>query len=474
MSLRHVVGYDEEEDQNEVNEVNGNDSYLEDGNGDDTISSSDNSDISSSEEERQQDNKTNNGTPIAHQMESEDDMFASDDDNEGNKPSIPQEDEDDDDMFASDDDDNNNNNNNSTTKPTKQPKQVQFSNKNTTIHLNPTSIDDSKTQAKSEDDDDESTDNEYYINAEEFTTSSNRKKRQPKMEAFNMDQEERDGHFNKVGDYISNKEEGDDDSDSDSDKPQNEDSWAMNLSKSDIRKAKLAQSRRQQQQELNESHKDGNMDPVEVVYASLIGLLEPAESPMEALARLNAQLKHNKRNNKSGKSKSKRKRDQNDKHVEHVLDSTIIKQNISQITNFCSVLINDKHMDVDEVYDMTREQFMRMYQSETGEEYNQSTSYMKRHREEEDNTNNNNDNEEITDGISNSGIVDTEQPPQSSHDDYGDKIWEFKWVNDDTNTINGPYSNYEMSHWKTHYFENNVEVRKLGDVKFVHIQDIHF
>ena len=468
MSLRHVVGYDEEEDQNEVNEVNGNDSYLEDGNGDDTISSSDNSDISSSEEERQQDNKTNNGTPIAHQMESEDDMFASYDDNEGDKPMIPQEDEDDDDMFASDDD----NNNNSTAK---QPKQVQFSNKNTTIHLNPTSIDDSKTQAKLEDDDDESTDNEYYINAEEFTTSSNRKKRQPKMEAFNMNQEERDGHFNKVGDYISNKEEGGGDSDSDLDKPQDEDSWAMNLSKSDIRKAKLAQLKRHQQQDSNELNKDGNMDPVEVVYASLIGLLEPAESPMEALARLNAQLKYNKRN-KSGKSK--RKRDQKDKHTENVLDSTIIKLSISQITNFCSVLINDKHMDVDEVYDMTREQFMRMYQSETGEEYSQSTTPMKRHREEEDNANTTNDDddneEEITNGISNSGKGDTEQPPQSSHDDYGDKIWEFKWLNDDTNTINGPYSNYEMSHWKTHYFENNVEVRKLGDVKFVHIQDIHF
>lgn len=110
-----------------------------------------------------------------------------------------------------------------------------------------------------------------------------------------MNQEERDGHFNKVGDYIPNEVE------SDLDKSQDEDSWARDYTKSDIRKAKLAQAKRQHDSNERNTTKNVNMDPIEVILASLIELLEPVETPMEALARLNSQLR------KSQKSKKKDK-----------------------------------------------------------------------------------------------------------------------------------------------------------------------
>ncbi|CCG23393.1 Lin1 protein [Candida orthopsilosis Co 90-125] len=420
MSLRR----DDEYYEDQLNSVHRNEAYLEDV---DDPSSSNNSDVSSDEEEDKLDTKSS----IA---ESEGDMFASEDE-EKDKPQEQSTDGSDDDMFASDDDANS----------AKQPKQVQFSNNNQTIHLQPNSSGSSNDQSELESDNDESI-NDYYINTEEFTTSQQpNKKKQPKIEAFNMTQEERDGHFNKVGDYIPNEVE------SDSDKSQDEDSWASDYTKSDIRKAKLAQAKRQQDSNEQNTTKNVNMDPIEVILASLIELLEPVETPMEALARLNSQLR------KSQKSKKKRQTDKNR------LDLSIIKESISQITNLCSILINEKQMDDDEVYDMTREEFMRKYQRETGQEY--SRAKLKRSRIDDD---------EQSNGHNGTYQQQQQEAPDDDDVDYGEKIWEFRWLNDKTDSINGPFSEYEMYHWKQNYFENNVEARKLGDVEFKSIQDIQF
>ena len=56
---------------------------------------------------------------------------------------------------------------------------------------------------------------------------------------------------------------------------------------------------------------------------------------------------------------------------------------------------------------------------------------------------------------------------QINNIDYGEKIWEFRWIGDEDEdkVINGPYSSYEMNHWKETYFENKVEVRKIGETK---------
>lgn len=436
MSLRHDIG----DHENEVTSLNGNGAYVEDG---DYDSSSEGSVLSSDEE---------NKLDTSNVFEGEDDMFASEDEDKSHHAPVP-DDSDDDDMFASDGSDHING--------TKRSKQVKFSNDTQTVYLQPTTSDLSFTNATELDSENEETTNDYYINAENFTTSSQQRtlknKKQPKIEAFNMDQEERDGHFDNVGNYIANKSEGD--VSDDLDKFQDEDSWARNYTKSDIRKAKLAQAKRvQDASERQRTTTSVNIDPIESTLASLIELLEPVETPMEALARLNAQ--HRKKN----PTKKKKNRRQLNKNQ---LDSSIIKDCISQITNFCSILINEKGMDDEEVYDTTREEFMRKYQSKTGQEYRHTK--LKRSRE--------NDND-ISSG---NGIyqpeheqVSNEEVFKEDDEDYGEKIWEFKWLNDEANIINGPFSSYEMNYWKQNYFENNVEVRKVGDGEFKHIQEMSF
>ncbi|KAI5970657.1 hypothetical protein CANMA_000248 [Candida margitis] len=449
MSLRHVTKYDLDDDH--INSVNGNGVYLEENN-----PSDDSSDISSDEGEDDNTKLTaiiNN--PIANQNESEDDMFSSEDDKEPTrKPQLQlhQDDDDDDDMFASDND--------NEIESTNEAKKVQFSNNNQTIHLSSQSSDNSNNndESQSEPEEEDEDRNDYYINAEEFTTSQQGKKRQqPKIEAFNMDQEEREGHFNKLGDYVSNKHSG-----TDSDESQDEDAWTTQFTKSDIRKAKLAQAKRQQDADESSSGRSINLDPIESVLASLIEALEPVETPMEALARLNTQLKSTKKSKKSQKPKDKKQ-----------LDSSIAKQSVSQITNFCSILVKNEtklHFDND-VYDMTREEFMRKYQTLTGHEYKRSAargSGLKRPRDDEvPDTSGKQQEDQYSE-------LQEEQDPLEDEVDYGEKIWEFKWLNDDANTINGPYSQYEMKHWKQNYFENGVEVRKVGESAFRHIQDITF
>lgn len=154
MSLRR----DNEYYEDRLNSVSGNGAYLE---AVDDPSSSDSSDVSSDEEE----NKLDTKNAI---VESEGDMFASEDE-EKDEPQEQSTDGIDGDMFASDDD----------TNLAKQPKQVQFSNNNQTIHLQPNSSGSSNDQSELESDNDEST-NDYYINTEEFETSQqpNKKKNQ--------------------------------------------------------------------------------------------------------------------------------------------------------------------------------------------------------------------------------------------------------------------------------------------------------
>lgn len=84
----------------------------------------------------------------------------------------------------------------------------------------------------------------------------------------------------------------------------------------------------------------------------------------------------------------------------------------------------------------------RKFQTITGQSFNVERG-LKRSREESDD--------------------EDDENSQINNIDYGEKIWEFRWIGDENEdkVINGPYSSYEMNHWKETYFENKVEVRKL-------------
>ncbi|CAX40211.1 non-essential component of U5 snRNP, putative [Candida dubliniensis CD36] len=260
--------------------------------------------------------------------------------------------------------------------------------------------------------------NNYYNNIEDLNFDLFKNKKEPKIEAFNLKEETNSGKFDDEGNYIPDEQEEDSQS-------SDNDIWLDNYNTSDINKAKQAQAIREKRQRDKEKEKDHNVEPLEILLSDLISLLEPAESPLEALARLNP--KKSKKNSKTVHNNS--------------------DESINRITNVCSSLINDKQ--IDDIYDLTREELMRKFQATTGRPYNVERG-LKRSREECDD-----DNSEI------------------ENIDYGEKIWEFRWIGDE-DILNGPYSNYEMDHWKKTYFENKVEVRKVGETEFKNVEYIDF
>ncbi|KAI5954177.1 hypothetical protein KGF54_001952 [Candida jiufengensis] len=359
--------------------------------------------IDSSEEEddevQDQNELEPNKLPLANDVD-EDDMFASEEEQllKNNLPTVEVED---DDMFASDEEP-------STTK------KLQFSTQDQIEELSDMYSNEDESEPEEEEHDEETIN--YYTNAENYESNNHKKKKkQPKIEKFDLSEETQSGIIDEEGNLLKNESEEEIDE---------EDEYISQFSKSEIRKAKKAEEERikfaNNQQE--------DTEPIENILLSLIEILEPAETSLEALARLNTTLKRQKKQK---------------------LNINKAENDITIITNSCSKL--SKKSLFEDVYDVTREEFMRKYQQETGVEYKNRTKRLREEKEEEE-----------------------DESLKEEEIDYGEKIWEFKWIDDLTDTINGPYSEYEMYHWKQTYFENKVVVRKIGEDSFKHIQEINF
>ena len=271
---------------------------------------------------------------------------------------------------------------------------------------------------------------DYYTKTEDLDNDNvsklrNLKKKEPKLEAFHLREEAEDGQFDAEGNYVRNNE-----SDDEQEKQNNEDQWASDFSKSDIKKAQQAKLKREQKQAATTKQ----ITPTEDLLRRLIAMLEPAETPMEALARLKPPTK--KRNKKN-----------------IYQDDGARKQLVLDLTDICEQLVNVKL--IQDIYDMSREELMRLYKRETGDDYFDAKQGTKRKRD---------------DGEPEKQNETAKQ--QLTTDDYGEKVWQFRWIGDDV--INGPYSNYEMKHWKETYFDNKVEVRKVGETQFMNVESVLF
>lgn len=240
----------------------------------------------------------------------------------------------------------------------------------------------------------------------------------PKIEAFDLHEEADVGNFDENGNFIRNNYDDDDD---------NQDEW-MDLKKSDIERAKKAQlerNRLDKERRMKESADE--FIPINRILSDLIELLEPVETPMEALTRFSPPRK----------SRSKKK-------VHNIEKDQERKKMVIRLTDLCDKLINKK--GVVDAYELAREELMRRYKQETGNDYNQESRGQKRTREDYEDNNEN--------------------------DDYGDRIWEFKWNGQDE--IHGPYSEFEMYHWSKDYFQDSVVVRKIGETGFKPIINVDF
>lgn len=240
------------------------------------------------------------------------------------------------------------------------------------------------------------------------------------IETFDLRKEEEEGYFDEDGNYIRREQ-------SDSE----EEEWT-NSNKSEIRKAKEAQEK-----QLSSKFNKAPIETTAELASILINIMETAESVMETFARL-APAK---------KKRSKAKLTITEGEAKN-------KLLITEMTEVCDKLII--HKKLLDVYEMTREELMRLYKQETGEEFIQNRGTKRSLSDTEDEN-------PLASEPENSAEPDVDNLP---------KIWEFKW--DGLDDINGPYSEYEMGYWKQEYFENNVWVRKLGDSEFMHVSEVEF
>lgn len=248
---------------------------------------------------------------------------------------------------------------------------------------------------------------DYYNNVEDYD-GQKRTKFEPKMDSFDLRKEEDEGFFDEDGNFVRNKEE------------EHDEAWLNDISRDQIQKAKAAELERQKKIQTLENQ------PIETIaelLSKLISILDPDETPMEALTRFAPKRK--------GKKKIKSAQD-DDRKVSVVM-----------ITDVCDKLMNQK--GILDIYELVREELMRLYRSETGEDFKQQRG-IKRQLEE--------------------AAEPTEETTKEPNDE--EKIYEFKWEGQDE--INGPYSEYEIRYWKDNYFENNAYVRKINE-DFIHISE---
>ncbi|CAH2354333.1 protein Lin1p [[Candida] railenensis] len=282
-----------------------------------------------------------------------------------------------------------------------------------------------------EDEDEEDVENEkieYFTKAEELDSmpdslQTRKSTWKPKIEAFNLREEADEGHFDLNGNYVKTKDEEEEAA------AVNEDHWIHNTKKSDILRAKESQLARERATKEKRIKRNRTVLPTTELLSKLIEMLEPAESPLEALARLTPQ-----------------KLSRNRKKKQHQ-EANPNKETILCITEVCDQLVNDK--TIENVYEMTREEFMRLYKTESGTDFKASRAKRSREELESDHEN--------------------ESEQTESNSDYGEKIWEFRWI-EAPDEILGPYSAYEMKYWKASYFENKVEVKKVDEATFRHVE----
>lgn len=245
---------------------------------------------------------------------------------------------------------------------------------------------------------------DYHNNVEDHNGASEKPKLDVQMEAFNLREEAEQGLLDKDMNYVPKEED------------EAEEAWLTDVKGTDIEKARKAQLQREAQakKRIPRSTKE--------LLSIVVNMLEPSETPLETLSRLAPKKKKGKR--------------------EPLLDAEKLrKQSVYELTGACDELMNEK--GIPQLFDLSREELMRYYQRETGEEI-----------------------------VIHRGTKRNSDSLEETEEDYGPKEWEFRWTGEDQ--VNGPYSAYEMNYWKGSYFNDGVEVRRVGSEAFRPIKDDDF
>lgn len=247
----------------------------------------------------------------------------------------------------------------------------------------------------------------------------------PKLDAFNMRDENAEGRFDEQGNYIRKAVDPD----------AKHDLWLEGISKKDMKKAQEAHTKREHQRRQKAIEDDAKSDAE--VLKSLIPLLQPAETVLETLARLNkGQKKKPKWQNKGRRKHSHEDADQvtDGKDTEHD-DRTSA---IDTITEAADLLLARGQL---EIYDTERELLIRQYQRASGEEWVEQRPELPTHDDK------------------------TSQPNPAG--------WQYRWSDArDGGEVHGPYDANTMKAWsEAGYFGEGVEFRMIDETEWTRLPD---
>ena len=236
-----------------------------------------------------------------------------------------------------------------------------------------------------------------------------KKKHAPRLDAFNLNAEQEGGRFDEQYNYVRQT----------ADPNAVYDTWMEGVSKREMRRAREAHDKREQ--ERREKIKEDDAKDSADILKSLISNMEIGETVLEALARLGKG-----REKKKPKWQSKTKRQ---KQVEMDVDREPAeedpaeqqrKEAVEAITDAADLLLSRGEA---EIYDRDRELLVRRYQQETGEEW---------------------------------------KDPEEDAQEDDDEQWEYRWPG--AEEVHGPYNSANMEAWSNAgYFGAGVEFRIAGD-----------
>ncbi|RKF72378.1 LIN1-like protein [Golovinomyces cichoracearum] len=287
----------------------------------------------------------------------------------------------------------------------------------------------------SSDDEEDAVLNAIEEDVDEEVGAGGLKRNAPKVDAFNMKNEQEEGRFDEAGNYVRKA----------ADPDAKHDEWLEGVSKKEMKRAAEAHEKREAELRRKRTEEDSIFLPD--ILRVLIEHLDKGETILEALARLG---KSQTRAKKIPKWKLKNKKQSgNEKSMNADTPNPAedpeqirIKNSIIAITGAADQLIMRGQMDI---YDQEREILMRQYKREVGTDWVEKADLSSN---------------KLTREFPLESKTATNVPHVSPV-----KMWEYRWTDGrDESTKQGPFDGASMKAWnEAGYFRENVEFRREGD-----------
>jgi CD2 antigen cytoplasmic tail-binding protein 2 len=252
-----------------------------------------------------------------------------------------------------------------------------------------------------------------------------KKKHAPRLDAFNLRDEEEEGRFDESGNFVRKAVDPD----------AANDAWLDGLSKKDLRLAKEAEAKREEERKRKAMESDAVLTSDSL--STLLAHLETGETPLEALQRLGRSKTKEIKVPKWKQKRMKNKMDIDEPNggtAEEDPVETARKAAVEAITGASDAIYSrDQH----DIYDTERELLLRQYKRETGEDWKAPA------------------------------------PANAANDAQGE-MWEYRWSDKrDGGENHGPYDGPTMKAWnEAGYFGEGVEYKKVGESEWSRLLDV--